>query len=105
MFRNCLKGYVVVLVIALESPLGALAQETTTQDPHQLTAKSFVARFAHDDYRLWTSPFRFGDYDSHTMQKYGLPFILISGGLIATDHKTADALPNTQDQTTWSGRV
>ena len=39
------------------------------------------------------------------MRKYGLPFLLISGALFATDHKTADLLPNTQDQTTWSGRV
>jgi membrane-associated phospholipid phosphatase len=39
------------------------------------------------------------------MKKYGLPFLLISGALIATDHKTADLLPNTEDQTTWSGRV
>jgi hypothetical protein len=67
--------------------------------------KSFLRTFAHDEYRLWTSPFRFSNYDSHTMRKYGLPFLLISGALIATDHKTADALPNTEDQTTWSGRV
>jgi hypothetical protein len=39
------------------------------------------------------------------MKKYGVPFLLISGALIATDHKTADLLPNTEDQTIWSGRV
>jgi hypothetical protein len=43
--------------------------------------------------------------DSHTMKKYGLPFLLISGALIATDHKTADLLPNTENQTKWRGRV
>lgn len=39
------------------------------------------------------------------MKKYGVPFLLFSGGLIASDRKTADLLPNTLDQATWSGRV
>jgi hypothetical protein len=64
-----------------------------------------IPTFFHDEYRMWTSPFRPSNYDSHTMKKYGLPFILISGALIATDRNTASLLPNTTDQTVWSGRV
>ena len=33
------------------------------------------------------------------------PFAIISTALIATDTRTADLLPNTRDQTRWSGRV
>src|SRR5207249_1772383 len=62
-------------------------------------------RFFHDEYRIWTSPFRAGSYDSHAMNKYGVPFLLISGALIASDRKTADLLPNSQDQEIYSGRV
>ena len=65
----------------------------------------FVRTFFHDEYRMWTSPFRPGNYDSHTMKKYVLPFVLIAGTLIATDRRVAHALPNTEDQTTWSRRV
>jgi len=34
-----------------------------------------------------------------------VPFALITGALIATDHQTADLLPNTADQSTWSLRI
>jgi len=54
---------------------------------------------------MWTGPFHPGNYDSHTMKKYGAPFLIISAALIATDRKTADLLPNSTDQTVWSGRV
>ena len=30
---------------------------------------------SRDEYRIWTSPFRAGNYDSHTMKKYGVPFL------------------------------
>lgn len=39
------------------------------------------------------------------MKKYLIPFTLISAGLIASDRETAAFLPNTEDQTKWSGRV
>jgi membrane-associated phospholipid phosphatase len=48
---------------------------------------------------------RKGSYSSHTVKKYIIPFAILSGALIATDTKTADLLPNTLDQTRWSGRV
>jgi len=81
---------------------GATSSLPQSPKPDQ---QSLLRTFVHDEYRMWTSPFRPSNYDSHTMKKYGLPFLLISGALIATDHKTADLLPNTEDQTTWSGRV
>src|SRR3954447_2252174 len=61
--------------------------------------------FAHEEYRIWTSPFRRSSYDAHSVKKYVIPFALIAAGLIASDRSTADALPNTNDQTKWSGRV
>ena len=117
MYPNRLKLCIVVLVIYLSRIPAVSAQESSPQDspPSQsvqntdtnpnLPKEAFLRTFAHDEYSLWTSPFRFGNYDSHTMRKYGLPFLLISGALIATDHKTADHLPNTEDQTVWSGRI
>jgi membrane-associated phospholipid phosphatase len=67
--------------------------------------KTFFRSLAHDEYRIWTAPFRRGNYDSHSMKKYGLPFLLISAGAIASDRKTSEWLPNTLDQEIWSGRV
>jgi membrane-associated phospholipid phosphatase len=61
--------------------------------------------FAHDEYRMWTSPFRHENYPSHTLEKYGIPFVVISAALIGTDRQTAVLLPNTNGQLAWSGRV
>ena len=83
-------------------------QDSATPNPPQASdpdKQPGFRRFFHDEYRIWTSPFRVGNYDSHTMKKYGVPFLLISGALIASDRKTADLLPNSQDQAVWSGRV
>ncbi len=83
-------------------------QDSATPNPPQASdpdKQPGFRRFFHDEYRIWTSPFRAGNYDSHTMKKYGVPFLLISGALIASDRKTADLLPNSQDQAVWSGRV
>ena len=68
-------------------------------------SKAFLHSFSQDEWRIWTSPFRRSSYGSHTVKKYGIPFLLISAAAIATDHKTADLLPNTEDQTKWSRRV
>jgi hypothetical protein len=124
MYLNRFKHGLLVVIVGLCSTFPISAQETPVQDssipsqqkpdadnptnqsqPATQKKESLIRRFSYDEYRLWTSPFRAGNYDSHMMRKYGLPFLLISGALIATDHKTADLLPNTQDQTTWSGRV
>jgi len=68
-------------------------------------SKAFLHSFSQDEWRIWTSPFRQSTYGSHTVKKYGIPFLLISVAAIATDHQTADLLPNTEDQTKWSRRV
>jgi membrane-associated phospholipid phosphatase len=54
---------------------------------------------------MWTSPFRSKTYGSDTVRKYGIPFLLLSAASLATDPWTSDLLPNTPDQTKWSGRV
>ena len=79
------------------------AQAQTPQSPD--TDKPFLRRFVGDEFRIWTSPLRRDSYDAHTVKKYLLPIVAISGTLIATDTKTGDLLPNTSDQATWSGRI
>jgi membrane-associated phospholipid phosphatase len=65
----------------------------------------FVRQFLRDEWRMWTSPFRRSSYESRVFPKYVLPFTLITGALIATDHRTSNLLPNTEDQSKWSLRV
>jgi membrane-associated phospholipid phosphatase len=67
--------------------------------------RTFASDFLRDEYHIWTGPFQAHNYDSHTMKKYGLPFLLISAGLIASDRQTAKWLRNTTGQVIWSGRV
>src|SRR5262245_57284441 len=118
MYLNRLTLCIFILIVYLSRILTASAQDTTNPTPEQapsapsapaqpssLGNQSLLRTFLQDEYRMWTAPFRFHNYESHTMVKYGLPFILASGALIATDHKSAEALPNTQDQAVWSGRV
>lgn len=66
---------------------------------------SFLRTVLRDEWRIWSSPFRPSTYRTTTVRRYVAPFTLITGALIATDRKTAGALPNTQDQRVWSGRV
>ncbi len=54
---------------------------------------------------MWSSPFRRSSYSTRTFSRYVLPFTLITGALIATDHQTSDLLPNSPDQSKWSLRV
>lgn len=55
---------------------------------------------------MWSSPFHVKNYNSHTMEKYGLPFILASSALIATDRYSTGAIPHVDSPTfIWSGRV
>jgi membrane-associated phospholipid phosphatase len=87
--------------------------QNSAQDSAQVQSKhrdehlvhDFVGDFFHDEYRIWTGPFRRGSYSSHAMKKYGVPFILISGALIGTDRQTANWFPNTPNQVLWSKRV
>lgn len=70
-------------------------------NPRRLLRDFFV-----DEGRMWSSPFHLKNYNSHTMEKYGLPFILASSALIATDRYSTGAIPSVHSQTfIWSGRV
>ena len=94
----------------LPPPLETQVPDAGSPDLQQLPApqppkRPLVRRFLHDEYRMWTAPFRSSNYDSHSMKKYGVPLLVISAGAIATDRKTAELLPNTPDQEIWSGRV
>ena len=81
----------------------AAASATQTADTD---AKDLFHDFFVDEYRMWTSPFRVSDYDSHTMVKYGFPFLAASAALIATDNRTTGAIPPSGSQTfIWSGRI
>jgi len=80
------------------SPGGATPAETPG-------ARQFLREFGRDEWKIWTSPFRRESYSSGAGMKYVLPFVLLSGTLIATDRHTAHILPNTPDQTRWSGRI
>ena len=71
----------------------------------EVTIRTLPKRFMADEVKILTSPFRRSSYDAHTVKKYIIPFALISGALIATDHRTGNALPNTRDQALWSGRA
>ena len=74
--------------------------------PSQPAVESHVAHnFLTDEYHMWTGPFHAHNYDSHTMKKYGLPFVLISAALIATDTQTARLLPNSTSQVNVASTV
>lgn len=77
-------------------------EESPAADPGK---SSFLKTFAADEWRMWTAPFRRSSYSAASVKRYVIPFTLIAGTLIATDRRTSEALPNTKDQTVWSGRV
>ena len=78
-----------------DSAADTSAAEPATQSP-DIDAKDLFHDFFVDEYRMWTSPFRINDYDSHTMVKYGLPFLAASAAMIATDRNTTGAIPDQQ---------
>lgn len=99
------------IAVLLTLALAAAAQEQTPQQstaappPPDNSLGALPKRLFKDERRIWTSPWKSKSYDSRSFKKYIVPFALISTVLIATDRKTADHLPNTNDQTLWSGRV
>jgi membrane-associated phospholipid phosphatase len=64
-----------------------------------------VHDFVSDEYHIWTGPFHASNYDSYTMKKYGLPFLLISSGLIASDTRTARWLPSDTTAVRFNTRI
>ncbi|MBN1567400.1 MAG: phosphatase PAP2 family protein [Acidobacteria bacterium] len=55
-----------------------------------------------DQKAIWTSPFQLKSKQVVTL---ALPLAAATAGLIATDSRTADYLPNTRDQIRWSQRI
>lgn len=109
------KPYAIAVILALHA--SALTAQQIDPPPGPAPPLSSAAgnepfelrisprRFLGDEYRIWTSPFRPRSYTSRTMKRYVVPFLLLTGGLIASDRKTAELLPNTPAQVKWSGRV
>jgi membrane-associated phospholipid phosphatase len=79
----------------------AQAEPSELSDPHP---RRFFRKFATEEYRIWTSPFRPSSYDSHTVKEYLIPFAIIGGTLIATDKRT-DVWSDSLAQKKWSRRV
>lgn len=71
----------------------------------EVSVNTLPKRFLSDEWKMWSSPFRRSSYESRAVNKYVIPFALISTALIASDRKIAGVLPNTPAQTRWSGRV
>jgi len=99
--RSTSRNPVVILALGAVLASGLTAQQAS----QSADFKSLPRRFLADEREIWTSPFRAKNYDSRTVRKYIVPFILVSAALIATDRITGDLLPNTHDQAVWSGRV
>jgi membrane-associated phospholipid phosphatase len=88
-----------------QTPSDSAPPSRSISDGKDHFVHDFVGDFFHDEYRIWTGPFRGSSYSSHVMMKYGIPFIVISGALIATDRQTSHWFENTKGQVIWSGRV
>lgn len=97
----CLFGTAASAQVGEKQDLPRVPAGANLPDSHQ----SFLHSFAHDEWTIWSSPFRGSNYDSRTVRKYVVPFALVSAALLATDRKSADVLPNSRDQAVWSGRV
>ncbi|MBI4903101.1 MAG: phosphatase PAP2 family protein [Acidobacteria bacterium] len=78
--------------------------QTPPNEQEDTGLRSVPLHVLKDEYKFWTSPLRRGSYSAHTFQ-FLVPFLAISGALLATDRRIAETLPNTSDQTRWSGRV
>jgi hypothetical protein len=100
-------------ILCITMLLAAVGTAQTPGDPSELELPRssdpgktpFVQTVLHDEWRMWSSPFRKGNYDTQTVKKYIIPFSIIAASLIATDRRIAGQLPNTEDQRVWSGRV
>jgi hypothetical protein len=72
------------------------------QEQKHSAGGQFLRDIWTDQKAIWTSPFRMNRKQVLTI---ALPLAAATAGLIATDSKTADYLPNTSDQIRWSQRV
>lgn len=100
-----------LLVFALVAVPAALAQEkpeaqdpspsSENPEPLRVSAKRFTKDIFHDQKQIWTSPFRM----TRKNAQWWLIFGAATGALIATDHRSAQQLPNSKDQVTISRHV
>ena len=105
MFLNCLVVFTLTASTVLAQGPDTVQSPTENQQTERLPTKPLFREFLRDERDLWTSLLKRETYSSHTIKKYGIPFTLLSAALISTDNKTAEFLPNTEDQKKWSGRV
>jgi membrane-associated phospholipid phosphatase len=77
------------------------ASYSSESEPIKPLGKKFFKNILLDQKAIWTSPFHMTRDDA----KWWLVFGAVTGGLIATDHWTAQQLPNTRDQIRVSGYV
>src|SRR5438477_9811270 len=82
------------------SPREESLYSSETEDLKPL-GKKFVKNLLLDQKDIWTSPFHVKRRDA----KWWLLFGAATGAFIATDHRTSRQLPNTLDQSRFSGRV
>jgi hypothetical protein len=119
------RSFACFIVVSSLSPAPAAAQSTEptevseqrhrTEDTETVAKdlprssdpgkQPFFSTFARDEWRMWSSPFRPGSYDSHTFKKYVVPFAAITATMLATDRRATDAMPNSPGQTRWSSRI
>lgn len=93
-------------ILSFVAICAAMAQaQIASLSPVEVSLDTTPKRFIKGELQMWSSPFRRSSYSSRAATKYVLPFAIISASLIASDRKTVGALPNTPDQTRWSGRV
>ena len=107
--RVVLNSLIIALVIAstaVAQTIGTAQSPTgSPQTQQHSTRPPYIKEFLRDERNLWASLVKKDTYTSHGMKKYGIPLMLLSGSLIATDSSTIEFLPNTEDQRVWSGRV
>lgn len=93
----------VIATASLTSPAAVAQSAPAVSGTVQIS--TLPRRFASDEWRLWSGPFRKGPQRAQAIKKYVVPFALLSGALIASDRQTGRMMPNTRDQIVWSGRV
>ncbi len=65
-------------------------------------ANEFLHDIWTDQKAIWPSPIRMNRRQFFVI---ALPLAAVTAGLVATDKRAADELPNSRDQIKWSGRV
>jgi membrane-associated phospholipid phosphatase len=113
--KNAAMFVCVVLQAAAQNPTASKdrGHPGADRDPTELDIprssdpgkQPFLRNFVADEWRMMSSPFRTSSYSSRTVEKYVIPFALISTAFIASDSRTQEILPNTEDQRVWFGRV